>query len=90
MSLPIGKTDSAGTNDNNREIQITVEDLKKQLTELQNTITTLTTRITTLETWKSTGITNNSHFVCNNDTTYNGTNSKTQTITEGLVTAIEA
>lgn len=69
-------------NRNNEEL----EQANKRLIAL---IEGLTTRIATLETWKATGATNNSNYVCNNNTTYDGKNSKILTVADGLVTGIE-
>lgn len=66
-------------------------DKTKQSNEFDRIISMLESKIKALEdrcTILETGLTSSDYFVCNNDTTYNGTNSKVLTIVKGRITEI--
>lgn len=60
----------------------------RYITMLETKIGELADRITALETTINAGLTSSSYFVCNNDATYDATNSKVLTIENGIITGI--
>lgn len=58
----------------------------RAINTLEEKIIALETRIAELE--AETGLTSSSYFVCNNDATYDATNSKVLTIVNGKITSI--
>ena len=69
--------------------QQTISELVRKVQELEAKLEALTTRVTALETWKATGSSQTGYYVCNDNATYDATNSKTMTLSNGLITALE-
>lgn len=61
----------------------------RYISMLEQKYNELADRVTALETKINAGLTSSSYFVCNNDTTYNGTNSKILNIANGIITSID-
>jgi hypothetical protein len=67
----------------------TISELVRKTQELETKVADLLARIETLETWKATGSNVTDYYVCNNDATYDATNSKKFSATNGLITSME-
>ncbi len=61
---------------------------ERAINDLQKRIEQLEAKVTALETWKATGTTTSNYYVCNDDATYNATNSKIMAIINGIITGI--
>jgi len=66
-----------------------VIEYKRKLDELEVKLLDYEQRIIQLEAKINAGITSAAYYVCNNDTTYDATNSKQLTVTNGIITDIE-
>lgn len=82
----------------NEQIEKTVaqtnpkNDSKNQIdfNALAEEVASLKAKILSIEAYFVNAVTDNTHFVCNDNATYNGTNSKIITVTKGIITNIES
>lgn len=61
----------------------------KEYENLKSQVEGFETRIAAMEAKFTAGITDSTHYVCNDNNTYGAAESKTITITDGIITAIE-
>lgn len=80
--MDIDKTKQS--NETNRDVTY----LETRTGELNELISSLTSRIAVLEGYFNNGLTSTSYYVCNNDGTYNASNSKVMTVNKGIITDI--
>lgn len=66
-----------------------VIEYKRKLDELEVKLLGYEQRIIQLEAKINAGITSTAYYVCNDDATYDATNSKQLTVTNGIITDIE-
>jgi hypothetical protein len=73
---------------NNEKKNQQSDESARAVTNTEIDIESLKARVTALETLLSGGLTSSAYYVCNNDATYDATNSKVLTIENGIIKSV--